>query len=96
MKASFIEPGNPWGKGCNASFHGRLRYELLDVEWFDTLLEAKVLIERWRVEYNTIRPHRSLGYRTPALEAIQTWPNSARRSLPIKNLLKNNDVLNLT
>jgi len=54
----------------------------LDVELFDTLLEAKVLIERWRVQYNTIRPHSSLGYRHPAPEAIQPWPNSPRRSLP--------------
>jgi len=36
-------------------------------------LEAKVLIERWRHHYNTVRPHSSLGYRPPAPEAIQTW-----------------------
>ena len=59
-----------------------------------SLLEAKVLIERWRMEYNTIRPHSSLGYRPPAPEAIQPWLNSARRSLPIKNLLNKNDMLN--
>jgi hypothetical protein len=39
----------------------------------DTLLEAKVLIERWRVGYNTQRPHSSLGYRPPAPEAIVPW-----------------------
>ena len=43
---------------------------LLDREVFETLLEAKVLIESWRVEYNTVRPHSSLGYRPPAPEAI--------------------------
>ena len=96
VKTLFIEPDSRCVNGYNATFHGRLRYELLEVAWFDTLLEAKVLVERWRVEYNTIRPHRSLGYRPPALEAIQTWPNSARRSLPIKNLLKKNNMLNLT
>ena len=96
VKTLFIEPGSPWENGYNESFNGTLRYELLDVEWFDTLLEAKVLIERWRVEYNTIRPHSSLGYRPPAPEAIQPWLNSSRRSLPNKNFLNKNDMLNLT
>ena len=96
VKTLFIEPGSPWENGYNESFNGTLRYELLDLEWFDTLLEAKVLTERWRVEYNTIRPHSSLGYRPPAPEAIHPWPDSARRSLPKKNLLKGNDMLNLT
>ena len=96
MKTLFIEPGSPWENGYNESFNVTLRNELLDAEWFDTLLEAKVLIERWRVEYNTIRLHSSLGYRPPAPEAFQPWPNSARRILPNENLLKRNDVLNLT
>ena len=47
------------------------RDELLDREVFDTLLEAKVLVERWRQTYNTIRPHSSLGYRAPAPAATQ-------------------------
>jgi transposase InsO family protein len=46
------------------------RDELLNREIFDTLLEAKVLIERWRVHYNTVRLHSSLGYRPPAPEAV--------------------------
>lgn len=96
VKTLYIEPGSPWENGYNESFNGTLRYELLDVEWFDTLLEAKVLIERWRVEYNTIRPHSSLGYRPPAPEAIQPYTDSARRSLPIEKLLKGNDILTLT
>jgi hypothetical protein len=78
-----------------ASFNGTLRYELWDVELFDTLLEAKVLIERWRVEYNTIRPHSSLGYRPPTPEAIQRWSESARRSLPKENLLEQDAMLTL-
>lgn len=68
VKTLFIEPGSPWENGYNESFNGTLRYELLDVELFDTLLEAKVLIERWRQEYNTIRPHSALGYWPPAPE----------------------------
>ena len=88
VKTLFIEPDSRCVNGYNATFHGRLRYELLEVAWFEAFLEAKVLMERWRVKSNTIRPHRLLGYPPPAPEAIQTWPNSARRSLPIKSLLK--------
>ena len=96
VKTLFIEPGSPWENGYNESFNGTLRYELLDVEWFDTLLEAKVLIERWRKIYNTLRPHSSLGYRPPAPEAILPRKESATRSLPNEILLKENDMLNLT
>jgi putative transposase len=67
----YIEPGSPWENGYIESFNGRLRAEFLNGELFDTLLEAKVLTERWRKEYNTIRPHSSLGYRPPAPAAIQ-------------------------
>jgi transposase InsO family protein len=76
VKTLFIEPGSPWENGYVESFNGKLRDELLDGEIFDTLLEAKVLIERWRVEYNTIRPHSALGYRPPAPEAIQGWKSN--------------------
>ena len=71
VKTLFIEPGSPWENGYIESFNGKFRDELLDGEIFDTLLEAKVLIERWRVEYNTIRPHSALGYRPPAPAARQ-------------------------
>jgi putative transposase len=76
VKTLFIEPGSPWENGYVESFNGKLRDELLNGEIFDTLLEAKVLIERWRVEYNTIRPHSALGYRSPAPEAIQPWKSN--------------------
>jgi len=65
VKTLFIEPGSPWENGYVESFNGKLRDELLNGELFYTLKEAKVLIERWRVHYNTIRPHSSLGYRPP-------------------------------
>ena len=68
VKTLFIEPGSPWENGYVESFNGKLRDELLKGEIFYTLKEAKVLIERWRVHYNTIRPHRSLGQRPPAPE----------------------------
>ena len=76
VKTLYIEPGSPWENGYIESFNGKLRDELLEREIFDTLFEAQVLIERWRIDYNTIRPHSSLGYRPPAPEAIQLrWSN---------------------
>lgn len=76
----FIEPGSPWENGYVESFNGKLRDELLAREQFDTLLEAKVLIERWRRDYNTRRPHSSLGYRPPAPETIE--PRSLASATP--------------
>lgn len=70
VKTLFIEPGSPWENGYVESFNGKLRDELLNGEIFYTITEAKVLIERWRRHYNTIRPHSALGYQPPAPEAI--------------------------
>jgi len=74
VKTLFIEPGSPWENGYVESFNGKLRDELLNREIFYTLTEAKVLIERWRNEYNTKRPHSSLGYRPPAPETVAAAP----------------------
>ena len=70
VKTLFIEPGSPWENGYIESFNGKLRDEVLNRESFDTLAEAKAIIESWRREYNQVRPHSSLGYRPPAPEAI--------------------------
>jgi hypothetical protein len=70
VRTLYIEPGSPWENGYLESFNGKLRDELLDRELFDTLREAKVLVERWRRHYNTVRPHSSLGYQPPAPEAV--------------------------
>lgn len=67
----YITPGSPWENGYIESFNGRLRDELLNGELFYTLKEAQIIIEKWRKEYNTIRPHSSLGYKPPAPEAIK-------------------------
>lgn len=69
VQTLYIEPGSPWENGYIESFNGKLRDELLNGELFYTLKEAKILIEKWRVEYNTFRPHSSLNYRPPAPEA---------------------------
>ena len=62
----YIEPGSPWENPYSESFNSRLRDELLNREVFTSLLEARVLLEAYRKEYNDRRPHSSLGYRTPA------------------------------
>src|SRR5438270_8748082 len=81
VEALYIGPGSPWEDGYIESFNGKLTDELLDGEVFDTLLEARVLIERYRVSYNTVRPHSSLGYRPPAPEAIVPWTPGLGASL---------------
>jgi putative transposase len=73
----YIEPGSPWENGYIESFNGKLRDELLNLEVFDTVLEAQVLCERWRRHYNAVRPHSSLGHRPPAPEAVLPWPSGA-------------------
>ncbi|MCX7901348.1 MAG: IS3 family transposase [Burkholderiaceae bacterium] len=67
----YIEKASPWENGYDKSFKGKLRNELLDREIFYSLAEARVLIKRWRIHYNTERPHSSLGYRPPAPETIR-------------------------
>jgi transposase InsO family protein len=66
VEVLYIAPGAPWENGYAESFHGRLRDELLNAEEFASLLEAQVLAQEWRDDYNHERPHSSLGYRTPA------------------------------
>jgi transposase InsO family protein len=67
----YIEPGSPWENGYCESFNSKLRDEFLNGEIFYTMKELRVLAERWRVHYNTVRPHSSLGYRVPAPAAWQ-------------------------
>jgi putative transposase len=69
----YIEPGSPWENGYCESFNGKLRDECLNGEIFYSLKEAQVVIEKWRVEYNTKRPHSALGYRPPAPAACSPW-----------------------
>lgn len=58
-------PGKPWQNGLNESFNGKFRDECLNAEWFATLREARAVIESFRDQYNSVRPHSSLGYKTP-------------------------------
>ena len=62
----FIEPGKPTQNATVESFNGKLRDECLNEHWFTSLGDARRTIEAWRIEYNTERPHSSLGYDTPS------------------------------
>jgi putative transposase len=62
----FIQPGRPVENGHIESFNGKIRDECLNMNWFDSLAEAQRLIEDWRLDYNTVRPHSSLGNLPPA------------------------------
>ena len=73
---ALIAPGRPWQSGYVESFHGKLRDECLNREWFHDVREARVIIERWRSFYNHQRPHSALGYRTPA-QARHASPEAA-------------------
>jgi transposase InsO family protein len=67
----FIEPGSPLENGFVESFHGKLRDECLNEEIFWSRAEAQVVLDLYRDVYNRERPHRSLGYRTPAEVAME-------------------------
>lgn len=74
----FIEPGSPWENGYNESFNGKFRDELLNGEIFYSLKEARIVIEQWRIHYNTVRPHSALNYRPPAPQAIRPMANGVQ------------------
>lgn len=82
VQLRFIEPGKPMQNGFAESFVGRLRDECLNEHWFTGLADARRTVEAWRRDYNAVRPHSSLGYRTPT-EARRTWARQAA-TLPIQ------------
>lgn len=65
VKLDFIRPGKPTDNPYVESFHDKFRDECLDENYFSTLFEARTIIENWRIEFNTFRPHRSLKGLTP-------------------------------
>ena len=85
-KTAYIEKSSPWENGYVESFNGKLRDELLNIEIFNSLREAQILIEVWRRHYNTMRPHSALGYRPPAPEVVvrapAAWPAAQPRPAP--------------
>jgi len=76
----FIDPGSPWQNAWIESFNGRLRDEFLNGQRFETLLEARVLLEDWRTDYNMARLHSAHDWLTP-VEFAQAWLNRQQRQL---------------
>ena len=74
---AYIEPGSPWQNPFVESFHSRVRDELLDIEEFSCLAEARVVISDWQQDYNWRRPHSALGMRAPAVFAAAVTPPAA-------------------
>ena len=86
-KTLYIEPGSPWENGYCESFNSKLRDEFLNGEIFYSLKEVQVLAERWRIHYNTVRPHSSLGYKPPAPAARQAEANAGHGKVESKERL---------
>ena len=77
----FIEPASPWQNGVNESFNGRFRDECLNRELLASVLEAQCIARAFQDDYNTSRPHSTIGYRTPAeyrAELLRQAPDSGR------------------
>ncbi len=77
INTAFIDPGKPWQNGFDESFNGKLRDDCLNMEWFRSRTEAKIIIEAWRKHYNKERPHSSLSYQTPN-EFTKSLPERAQ------------------
>jgi len=79
IDTAHIDPGKPWQNGSNESFNGKFRDQCLSLQWFKSRVDAKILIEDFRREYNEIRPHSSLGQLTPLQfkKTLSTTPEEA-------------------
>lgn len=78
--SALSDPGKPWQNGTDESFNGRFRDECLNLEWFRSRREARVIIETWRQHYNQVRPHSSLDYRTP-VEFVDNFHSINQRAV---------------
>ena len=65
LKLDFITPGKPIENAYIESFNGKFREECLNDNWFFTIWHARDIIDSWRADYNSKRPHSSLGFLTP-------------------------------
>ncbi|GAB5560599.1 MAG: hypothetical protein SynsKO_22460 [Synoicihabitans sp.] len=94
VETIYIKPGAPWENPYIESFHDKLRDECLNRELFGSLEEARFIIEQWREEYNELRPHSSLGYKTPGEFALS--PQAGLRSdfaLPPPSLINPTETM---
>lgn len=79
---AYIEPGSPWQNPWIESFNARLRDEVLDVEMFETLAEAKFLVDEFRTDYNASHPHSALGMMAPSRFAA-SWQQIGAQDRPV-------------
>ena len=86
IKTIYITPASPWENGFVESFHSRFRDECLNREQLWTLTEARVVIEDFRQDYNSARPHSSLSYQSPQRFAAQLPPSIPRFGRPTASL----------
>jgi putative transposase len=85
IDTAHIDPGKPWQNGLNESFNGKFRDECLSMQWFKNRVDAKVIIEDFRCQFNEIRPHSSLGQRTPLefkRQLLQSMPEPGASPVP--------------
>ena len=93
IDTAFIDPGKPWQNGLNESFNGKFRDECLSMQWFKNRIDAKILIEEFRREFNEVRPHSSLGQLTPAefkRKLSTTNPETSASSMGHCNIIYSN------
>jgi len=103
VELRFIRPGKPIENAYVESFNGKFRDECLNEHWFVSLAEAKTVIEAWRVDYNTVRPHHSLGQQTPTAYAAAAcagpaagWGGCSAAALATSEQPKKSDGLSLS
>lgn len=84
VRLDYIEPGKPTQNAFIESFNATFRQECLDAHWFTSITDAKEKIEYWRNDYNTERPHRSIGRKTPAEEESNQFDKTMTESLTCK------------
>jgi putative transposase len=89
----YVAPASPWENGYAESFHSKLRDEFLACEVFESVKEAQALGTAWRRSYNEVRPHMSLGYRTPA-EFARACAASAPASAAPRPALQPHPLIN--
>ncbi|MBB1287295.1 transposase family protein [Flavisolibacter sp. BT320] len=77
INLQFIQPGRPMQNAYIERKNGSIRRELLNAYMFGSLNEVRVLSEEWRIDYNTERPHKSLGYLSPLKYAQAHWRQAA-------------------
>ena len=88
VKLDFIRPGKPTDNAYIESFNGKCRQECLNENWFLSLEDAEEKIESWRQDYNTSRPHSSLGNKTPSEFADSSdLPAGTERQLEDQSLV---------